>query len=66
MTFKFEWNWSNIIEFVGLVFMFYKMHTGNIKRLSSIETRIDIMYDWWRRHIVHGGATSDDDDETSA
>lgn len=61
---KLEWtiNIGNILVAVGLLAGFFAAHIQNVRRLQSIETRVEMLYEWFRRRVL-GAERSDDDDD---
>jgi nicotinamide riboside transporter PnuC len=55
VTFKTEWNISNIIEIVIFALAMYRMHMANVQKLTKIETRLEMLYDWARERWKKGG-----------
>lgn len=58
-----QWDWSHIVELSGLVVTILSLHFSNVRsarktredllgRFTSMETKMELMYGWFRRHVV--------------
>lgn len=58
----FEWtvNIGNLLTAAGLFIGFYAAHVQNIKRLASIEEKVDLMFRWFTRRIINNGLHDED------
>jgi len=52
---KFDWTFSigNIVTAAGLLIGFIIAHQQNIKKLQDIETKVGLMYDWFRHRVMN-------------
>jgi len=59
------WDWGRIIELGGLVITILSMHISNVRwatktrddvltRMTNMETKMDLMYSWFRRNVIRG------------
>ena len=51
-----EWtlNMPQLIEVGTFLLTLIVLHTTNVRRLQKIETRVEMIYEWFMRHIVDG------------
>jgi hypothetical protein len=47
-------NVGNLITAAGLLIGFIVAHQQNIRKLQEIETRVQLMYDWFRNRVMNG------------
>ena len=53
MTFNWNVDIGNVLTALGLLIGFYIAHIQNIRRLTQIETRLNMIYGWFVRRIVN-------------
>lgn len=53
----FDWTISvgNIITAAALFLGFYHAHSQNIRRLTGIETRLNMLYKWFENRVINRG-----------
>lgn len=56
MKFNPEINLGAIIEML----MFLVVVAGGIARFNTIETKLNIMFDWFQRYVIRPGPDSED------
>lgn len=52
---RFDWtvNMGEVIA-AGVLFLgFVSAHIQNIRKLQDIETRLGLIYDWWKTHVLN-------------
>jgi hypothetical protein len=54
---QFEWtvNIGNLLTAAVLLAGFLKAHQQNIKKLASIEERVDMMFRWFTAQVINHG-----------
>lgn len=59
---KIDWsiNVGEMIAAVVLLVGFVTAHTQNVRKLQDIETRLDLIYDWFTHNIINGGQRRDE------
>lgn len=52
----FDWtvNAGNIMTALLLLIGFVAAHKESVKRLTAIEERVNLMYEWFRSHVING------------
>jgi len=50
----FDWTISlgSIVTFASLLTVFLRAHIANVKRLQKIETELEIIYNWFQKHVI--------------
>lgn len=50
-----DWNISvgNILTALGLLIGFYIAHVQNVRKLQDIDTKVKLIYDWFRHRIMN-------------
>lgn len=46
-------NIGGIVDLIAVLVVLFKMHNSNVNRLDSIEARLDIVYEWFKRFVIH-------------
>src|SRR5438094_427981 len=41
-----------IVTFASLLTVFLRAHIANVKRLQKIETELEIIYNWFQKHVI--------------
>lgn len=72
-----QWDWSRFIELTGLVVTILSLHMSNVvtarktreamlERLTRMETKMNLMYGWFKSHVfkISGGSGREDDSES--
>lgn len=54
MEFKWEINLGTILTLIGTLVTIIKMHNSNVSRVQHLETKLDLMFDWFRKMIMKG------------
>lgn len=51
---KLDWtvNVGDVLIAVGLLVGFIAAHVQNVRRLQIIETRVEMIYEWFRRRVL--------------
>lgn len=51
---QFEWkiNLGDVVAVLGVLVTVFTMHTQNIKRITELETKIEMMFRWFQRRII--------------
>ena len=59
--FSFDWsiNIGNVLTVVGLLAVFVTAHAANVKRLQDMETKLDLIFHWFRNNIVNRSERED-------
>lgn len=52
---------SHIIELIGIVITVVTLHRQNVARMTQMETKIDLIYQWFKRRVIfrNGGDEHD-------
>ena len=52
---QFEWkiNLGDVVAVVGVLITVFTMHSQNIKRITELETKIEMMFDWFRNRVMN-------------
>ena len=64
--------WGHIVELIGLVVTIVSLHISNLRwanktrdemlgRMTAMETKVDLLYGWFKRNIFKGRSTESDD-----
>ena len=53
MHFDFTINVTNVVALLVFIAGLITAHTQNIRRLQNIETRLDLMYQWFQKHVIN-------------
>ena len=53
--FTFDWsiNIGNVLTVVGLLTVFVTAHAANVKRLQDMETKLDLIFHWFRNNVIN-------------
>lgn len=51
MNFHWDVTLGNVLSFAGMVVAFFVAHSRGVKRLAEMETKVDLMFQWWKRHL---------------
>lgn len=66
------WDWSRVVELGGLVVTILSLHVSNVrfaqqtrddltKKMTAMETKLDLLYTWFKRTGIRGRSTESDD-----
>lgn len=52
---RFDWTFSigNVLTAAVLFIGFFHAHRQNIERLAQIEHRLNLIYKWFERKVIH-------------
>jgi hypothetical protein len=55
ITMKLDWtiNMGELIAAFVLAASFFTAHTNSIRKLQEMKTKLDMIYSWFERQIVH-------------
>lgn len=67
------WDWTRIVELTGLVVTILSLHFSNMRfnqatrddltrKLSAMETKLDLIYGWFKRNVIRGRGTESNDE----
>jgi len=51
VTFNWDVSLGNVLTFLGMVVAFVVAHTRGVERLKEMETKVEMIYAWWVRHV---------------
>ncbi len=54
MKFDLTINLGNIITAVGLLAGFFVAHIQNVRKLQDIDTKLGMVYEWFRTKVING------------
>jgi len=54
MIFEWKLNMGDVIIAAGVLGTFVVAHSANIKRLQDIETKLELLYDWFTDKVIRG------------
>ncbi len=48
MTFDWTINFGNVLAAGVLIITFVAAHVQNVKNITEIKTKVDMLYEWWK------------------
>ena len=53
--FSFDWsiNIGNVLTVISLLVVFMAAHSKNVKRLQDMETKLDLIFQWFRKNVIN-------------
>jgi len=54
VTFNWDITAGNVLTVIGIIVSFFVAHTQNVRRLERIETKLQLVYDWFKDHVING------------
>jgi len=51
-SFDYSINIGNILTLVSLLSVFVVAHSKNVRRMERIETKLGVVFDWFRTHVI--------------
>jgi len=56
MTFDPTISLGTILSFIGLILVLIGLHSANIKRISEMEVKLDLVYEWFKEKLREDSA----------